>query len=180
MVSCTRQPEVEPIGLNMRYAESAQPVLCPTVSNKRKPPEAEDTIVPAGSVPATLSGRGNDVLRLWNDEVVAWLVARKQALANSLDPFLMPRAFLWRERLEDHFVLGIAVHADPRAVDCRHNGGTSNRVQLRNQDSYGLERLFAEATLGGELMRSDHPLVDFIEQEFTQRLEVVEGLIDDR
>ena len=60
-----------------------------------------------------------------------------------------------------------------------HNSGAANCLQLRYQHSYGLKGLFANATLRCELMRSDNTLVHFIEQELTERLQVIEGLIDD-
>lgn len=180
VASRTHQPEAESIGLNVRYAESRQPVHSPTVDYKRKTAKAEDTIAPTGRIPATLSRGGDDRLRFWNDEVVTWPVARKEAPANFLDSFLVQGAFLWRERLENHFVLVITVHADPSVIDRPHNVGTSHRMQLRDQNPDGLQRLFAETTLRRELVGSDDALVDLIEQENTQGLEVIQGFIDDR
>lgn len=57
-----------------------------------------------------------------------------------------------------------------RAADC---------LQLRYQHSYGLKSLFADATLRCELVRVDNTVVHFIVQKLTERLEVIEGFVDD-
>jgi hypothetical protein len=41
-----------------------------------------------------------------------------------------------------------------------------------------LQRFLAEATFGRELMRRDHPFVYFVEQELTQRVQAIEGVVD--
>jgi hypothetical protein len=73
------------------------------------------------------------------------------------------RPFLRRERLEDHVISVIAGGAGSRAIRRRHYIGASNGLQLRDQDLYGLQGLLAKTSLGGQLMRSDHTLVDLIE-----------------
>jgi len=75
----------------------------------------------------------------------------------------MPHALLWREWLENHVALVIAIHADAWVVRSTHNVSAAYCLQLGYQHSDGLESLFAKAPLRCELMRSENTLVYFIE-----------------
>jgi hypothetical protein len=67
-------------------------------------------------------------------------------------------------------MLVITTNTHGRVICRNDNIGTSDRLQLWNENSDRLQRFLAKATFGRELMRRDHPFIYFVEQE--QAIEV--------
>jgi hypothetical protein len=149
------------------------------VHRKRKATNSENAIGATSRVPATLRRRRYHAFRVWKDEVVRGLVASKEAATNSFNAPFVPCLLLWRDRFEDHVKLVIATDAHVGMIHRHYSACASNCLELWDQHPNGLQGFFAKATLGCELVRSDHAFVNFIKQELTERLQVIKCFIDD-
>jgi hypothetical protein len=127
-----RKPEVKSIATNVRYGEPACTGLVAAVHNVSETTKTEDAIAATGRVPAILCRCRDNTLRIWNDEVVARLIASEQASSNPLDASYVPCLLLWRERFQNHVILVITTDTHARVIYRNDNICASDRLQLRN------------------------------------------------